>query len=105
MFYNYNRKVGCKMRIEGSYTNAYQKENAKQVAINAASSAVLSTGLTLAFNKGQNPKNALKVGLIVAGISVVIDTIRAGVSKLKNKNTDNQTTYDKETGKLFTHQG
>lgn len=96
------------MRVENNYSNSYYaKENAKQMAVNAASSAVLSAGLTLAFNKGQNPKNAAKVGLIVAGISVVLDLMRTAFNKIKAKKTqteifDNQ---DKVAGKLFTHQG
>lgn len=73
------------MRVEGLNSNYYAKENAKQMAVNAASSAVLSAGLTLAFNKGQNPKNAAKVGLIVAGISVVLDIIRSSLNGIKAK--------------------
>lgn len=97
------------MRVENSYSQIYAKENAKQMAVNAASSAVLSTGLTLAFNRGQNPKNAVKVGAIVAGISLIIDAAKLLVNKAKNKNATKEDapiqTEQAEVGKLFTHQG
>lgn len=94
------------MRVEGLNSNYYAKENAKQMAINAASSAVLSAGLTLAFNKGQNPKNAAKVGLIVAGISVVLDIIRSSLNGIKAKKAQKEDAMPEQTtGKLFTHQG
>ena len=95
------------MRVEGYNSNYYIRENTKQIAVNAASSAILSTGLTLAFNKGQNPKNAAKVGLIVAGISVAIDLAKAIINRTKAMKTDNKTMeYKKEVAsKLGTHQG
>ena len=97
------------MRVENSYSQIYAKESAKQMAVNAASSAVLSTGLTLAVNRGQNPKNSVKVGAIVAGISLIIDAAKLLVNKAKNKNATKEDapiqTEQAEVGKLFTHQG
>lgn len=107
LFYNYIRKVGVSMRIEGSYSRPYASENAKRVAANAASSAILSAGLTYAFNKGQDPKHAAKVGLIVAGISLVLDLVRSGFDKIKAKKESKYIDTESQAlkSKMQTHQG
>lgn len=64
------------MKIDAT-GNGYQAQQrmytAKRIGLNAASSAILSAGLTFAVNRGHGIKNAAGVGIFAAGVSVIWD--------------------------------
>ncbi len=80
----------------------YTNETFKNTAKDAAVSAVLSAGVTLAINKG-NPKNAAKIGGLAAGISVVFSFIRNAIDK--NKAKKETAIAENYNNGLCTHQG
>lgn len=66
------------MKIGGN-NSFFSKENIKNEAKMAGASGLLSAGLTLAVNKGQNPKQAAMVGLFAAGVSVAIGAVQKAI--------------------------
>lgn len=77
----------------------YTREELKNEAKSAAISAGLSAGLTLAVNKGHNPSSAGRVGLLAAGISLVLGVINKAIENSRMKKANMQ------AANLNSHQG
>lgn len=81
----------------------YTKQQAVNDAASAGVSAVLSSGLTLIASKGKNPAQAARVGILAAGISLLIGFIEKAIATQKIKRQEGTPQINQP--KIECHQG